>query len=361
LSVGTKRPFFTGLKAPAECPRGLYHISMKGFLAAVIFLPALNAQALSGAFPDRGFAEALRSGGDIAAALPEPSAVPAGTAAPDEAAVRALLEKVSAAGIRAYAERLTSFGPRNVSALEALKDSGNKLAMDFAEATFGSFGLTVRRQCYMRHRVDPECNIIGTKQGAGAKPRIIVVIGHLDTVGNKNTGADDNASGVAGMLETARVLSGFDSDHTMIFVASNGEERGMSGSKALAKEFGADGLMPGIDLAVDMDMIGWNADRVVDIETDKRFEPLAGRAAAAAKAYTSLKPNINTDSSDGDHVPFLEAGVPGYLSIEHWKKRNPCYHKSCDTMDRLDWDFAAEVVKMNLAVIAGTVSLTPAR
>ena len=63
----------------------------------------------------------------------------------------------------------------------------------------------------------------------------------------------------------------------------------------------------------------------------------------------------------GDHVPFLEAGIPTYLSIEHWENHNPCYHKACDKMDSLSWDYASDIVRLNLAVVAGKAALTPVK
>jgi hypothetical protein len=345
-------------------------VDMKTLLTALsavfISLTAMPA----GSMPDGGAPATRRDLTVIPAGFfPENSAepvsppipsVPAGPASPDRAEVRAVLGKVSVPRLRGYAARIYGFGHRYVIDLEALQNSGNEQAMNFAAETFRSFGLSVERHCYAERAVDPECNIIGRRPGKNPEARAILVIGHLDTVGH-TSGADDNASGAAGVLETAGALSGYASGHALIFAASNGEERGMSGAKALLKELKRTGELARLDLVVNMDMIGWNAGWIVDLETDERSAALSDRAAEAARVYTRLKPNIVPDSADGDHIPFLRAGIPAYLSIEHWKKRNPCWHKACDKIEALSWDFAAEVVKMNLAVIAGTTSLTPSR
>jgi hypothetical protein len=50
-----------------------------------------------------------------------------------------------------------------------------------------------------------------------------------------------------------------------------------------------------------------------------------------------------------DHVPFLRKGIPGILTIEHWKTKTPCYHKSCDILDTLNISYLVEIAKLNLA------------
>lgn len=342
-------------------------VDMKTLLAAVFMLspviPACSMPgggALSAGRELPGIPAGFSAENSAEPVSPPIPSVPGGPASPDQAVVRAVLGKVSVSRLKSYATHIYGFGNRYVIDLEALQNSGNEQAMNFAAETFRSFGLSVERNCYVERSVDQECNIIGRRSGKVPEARAILVIGHLDTVGH-TAGADDNASGAAGVLEAAGALSGYASGHALIFAASNGEERSMSGAKALLEELKRTGELARLDLVVNMDMIGWNAEWIVDLETDEKSAALSSRAAEAARAYTKLKPNIVPDSTDGDHIPFLRAGIPAYLSIEHWKKRNPCWHKACDKIEALSWDFAAEVVKMNLAVIAGTTSLTPSR
>jgi Zn-dependent M28 family amino/carboxypeptidase len=181
----------------------------------------------------------------------------------------------------------------------------------------------------------------------------------MDSVGHENAGADDNASGAAGVLEMARVLSAYKADHDLLFVAANGEENGIAGTYALAKKLKASGEMSKVAWAINMDMIAWNRDGIIEIETNKEFSAHADWVGAQARLYTKLEPHIAMPAWGSDHVPFLEAGIPTYLSIEHWENHNPCYHKACDKMEALSWDYAAEIIRLNLAVIAGKTRLTP--
>lgn len=274
-------------------------------------------------------------------------------------AVLALTAKVSAAQIKGYAEAVTMTGKRSAGQLDLSASSGNRQAMDYIASVFKELGYDVERQCYKDRKADKECNIVARRKSGAAGAKAILVIGHMDSVGHENAGADDNASGAAGVLEMARVLAGYKSDHDLIFIAANGEENGLTGSYACAKKMKASGELASVAWAINMDMIAWNRDGVVEIETNQEFKDHADWVAAQAVTYTKLKPYIAMPAWGSDHVPFLEQGVPAYLSIEHWEDHNPCYHKACDKMDSLSWTYASDLVKLNLAVVAGKAKLTP--
>ena len=181
----------------------------------------------------------------------------------------------------------------------------------------------------------------------------------MDSVGFENAGADDNASGSAGVLEMAKVLSGYKADHDLIFVTANGEENGITGGYACVKKLKTTGELARLAWAINMDMIAWNRDGIIEIETNKEFSAHADWVGAQARLYTKLQPHIAMPAWGSDHVPFLEAGIPTYLSIEHWDDHTPCYHQACDKLESLSWNYASDIVRLNLAVIAGKTRLTP--
>jgi len=268
---------------------------------------------------------------------------------------------VDGAKLMGYAEAITMSGKRSSGQLDVSAASGNRLAMDYIADTFKALGYAVERQCYKDRKADKECNIVARRKSAGAGAKAILVIGHMDSVGFEKAGADDNASGAAGVLEMARILSGYRSDHDLIFVAANGEENGMAGSYACAAKLKGSGELARVAWAINMDMISWNKDGIIEIETNKEFSAHADWVGALARTYTKLEPYIAMPAWGSDHVPFLEAGIPTYLSIEHWEEHNPCYHKACDKLEALSWNYAADIVRLNLAVIAGKARLTPAK
>lgn len=276
-------------------------------------------------------------------------------------AVLALTARVDGRRLAGYAEAITMTGKRGAAALDLSAASGNRQAMDYIANAFRESGYEVERHCYKDRKQDKECNILGRRKSGTPGARTIAVVGHMDSVGHENAGADDNASGAAGVLEMAKVLSGYKADHDLLLIAANGEETGIAGTYALAKKLKASGEMSRVAWAINMDMIAWNRDGVLDIETNKEFSAHAEWVAARAAVYTRLKPNITMPAWGSDHVPFLEAGVPTYLSIESWEDHNPCYHKTCDKLQALSWDYAADIVRLNLSVIAGKAVLTPVK
>lgn len=271
-----------------------------------------------------------------------------------------VVSKVSVDKLRNYTLNVTMTGKRSAAQLDVSAGSGNRRTMDLAADTLQGLGYTVERHCYKTRKMDKECNIAGLRPGPKPDSRAVLVVAHLDSVGYENAGADDNASGTAGLLEMARVLAGYRSDHALIFVATNGEENGIAGGYAYAKKLQDSGQMGTIAWAINMDMIAWNRDGIVELETNKEFIPHADWVGTLAKLYTGLKPYVASPAWGSDHVPFLEAGVPTYLSIEHWEDHDPCYHKSCDKPDSLNWNFAADIVRLNLAVVARKTRLEPA-
>lgn len=275
-------------------------------------------------------------------------------------AVVALLAKVDANRLMGFAEAITMTGKRSAGQLDVSANSGNRQAMDYIARTFKELGYSVERQCYKDRKADKECNIVARRASAGAS-KAILVIGHMDSVGYENAGADDNASGSAGVLEMARVLSSYKADHDLIFVTANGEENGIKGAYACVNKLRESGELSKVAWAINMDMISWNKDGIVEIETNKEFSKHAEWVASLALTYTRQQPYIAMPAWGSDHVPLLEAGIPTYLSIEHWENHNPCYHRSCDKLEGLRWDYAADIVKLNLAVIAGKAALSPVK
>jgi len=285
--------------------------------------------------------------------------VPAPSEKAADPAVLSLVSRVNSAGLMGYADAITMTGKRAARDLDASASSGNRAAMDYIENALRDMGYATERHCYKDRKKDKECNILARGKSPAQGARTIAVVGHMDSVGHENAGADDNASGAAGVLEMARVLAGYRADHDLLFIAANGEETGVAGTYALAKKLKASGEMSRIAWAINMDMIAWNRNGLVDIETNQEHAAFAEWVAGLASVYTRLNPNITMPAWGSDHVPFLEAGVPTYLSIESWEDHNPCYHQACDKMAPLSWDYAADIVRLNLAVIAGKARLAP--
>ena len=183
----------------------------------------------------------------------------------------------------------------------------------------------------------------------------------MNTAGGANApapGADDNASGSAGVLEIARVLIGRSYRHDLSFVLFGGEEQGLFGSRqfvaALTPEERA--RIVGV---VNMDMIGSlnTEERTVLLEGAGLSQSLIDRLAEAAMVYTGLRVQTSLNPFASDHVPFIHMGVPAVLTIEGADGANDAIHTADDTLDKVDAAFAVEILKMNTACVVQLAEL----
>lgn len=224
----------------------------------------------------------------------------------------------------------------------------NQRALAATEERFRSMGYVVSEVCY----APDACSIVAEKKGKVEASKVILVMGHIDSVGQSFAGADDNASGVAVILEMARVLKDSNNRKTIRFFVTNGEELGLYGASYYAKQLAASNEIKNIALAINMDMVGYNkSNNIVELETEPEHEGLAKWFADLASKYTTLKTKITLGAWGSDHVPFLKKGVPTLLTIENWDTKTPCYHQECDKPDTINYEYAAEIAKLNVSAV----------
>ncbi len=220
--------------------------------------------------------------------------------------------------------------------------------------------------------VEAEVNIGGSLSGkpvevqntvaeitGSEKPNEVVIIGaHLDSW-DLGEGAVDNGTGSAAVLEAARALkkSGVKPKRTIRFVLFTGEEQGLNGSKAyvaqhkdeLAKISGVLVHDSGTGKVLTIGLMGNYGLR----ETmDHILYPLA-KAPEIKLAEPSLR------KEDGsDHIPFDEAGVPGFFCLQDVADYEKAHHSQADTLERVRWDDLTEGAQV-AAVFAYNVAQWP--
>ncbi|WP_218822240.1 M28 family metallopeptidase [Geodermatophilus pulveris] len=203
-------------------------------------------------------------------------------------------------------------------------------------------------------------SVLAERDGTGPAPRrAVLATAHLDSVNTRGgpaapaPGADDNASGSAGVLEIARVLRDHPATHDLRLILFGGEEQGLHGSTAYVDSLDA-AERSRIAAVVNMDMIGCRntAEPGVLLEGSAPARSLIDRLAEAAATYTGLTVRTSLHPFASDHVPFLEAGMPAVLTIEASDRANAAVHTATDTDDRIDVALATEILRMNVATIA---------
>ena len=201
-------------------------------------------------------------------------------------------------------------------------------------------------------------NVIAEKPGLRQPEEVVIICGHYDSSSNQATtlapGADDNATGVAAVMEAARLLSRFDFDFTVKFIAFGAEEFGLYGSADYASKARAAGER--IIGVINLDMIGY-ADALpedLDLIVNPLSEWLAERLRLAAGTYAGLttKKTVTASANYSDHAPFWDRGYPALLAIEDQPLHNPFYHRTTDTAEKLNEGFLAASTRGCLALLA---------
>jgi Zn-dependent M28 family amino/carboxypeptidase len=213
--------------------------------------------------------------------------------------------------------------------------------------------------------VETSVNIVAEKRGHGAGDRhVTVVTAHLDSINDRSPevlapapGADDNASGCAGVLEIARVLSRHAGRGDLRLILFGGEEQGTVGSEhhvALLSQ----AERQRIKAVVNMDMIATvNTGNVLTVllEGAPVSQHVIDGLATAAASHTTLVVKCSTKPGRSDHVPFIRVDIPAVLTIEGDDRANGHVHSADDTLAHINYDLLLSILRMNLAFVAKSV------
>ncbi|TDD13405.1 Zn-dependent exopeptidase M28 [Kribbella turkmenica] len=278
--------------------------------------------------------------------------VPSAAAARVDPAVASLVGELSPTS---YQDDLTWFA--SLPTRHSLSPSFTT-ALDFTAARMVALGYGVTRTA-VTVGGGRSHNLIGDRPGTGGGG-VVLITAHLDSINHAGgpaanaPGADDNASGSAGVLELGRLLSTRSWKHDVRLILFGGEEQGLFGSKQYVAS-----LPPAersrIRAVLNMDMIASknSALPTVLLEGAQVSSGLMADLATAAATYTGLKVETSLNPFASDHVPFINAGIPALLTIEGADSANGHIHTATDTLNFLDWGLAAEILRMNVAALAG--------
>jgi hypothetical protein len=197
-------------------------------------------------------------------------------------------------------------------------------------------------------------NVIGFV--AGSDPEVgseIIVIGaHHDHLGGKLLGANDNASGVAGLVAIAQAVQqrAIAPRRTIAFVAFGAEETGMIGSQHFVDHPPTALPIDRIVQYINLDMIGSHHSKGY-VAAMGTFAKLPARTALAklARRYPKLHVGLGGRARGSDHALFCARGVP---YVFFWTPDTRCYHRACDTAANLDLPRMADI-----AALAGDLAI----
>lgn len=335
------------------------------------------------------------------------TAAPASDAA--VATIRRIGDRVSEERLRSDVEAMVSFGTRHTLSADTSDTRGIGAARRWVAGEFGKISagcggcieVVTPSGRFQNNRVPVETevfDVVGIKRGTGDPNRVIIISGHLDSrvsdVMNSTAdapGANDDASGVAAVIEAARILSTEQLQATVVFAALTGEEQGLLGAQVLAEHARKQGWR--VEAVLNNDIIGnteanggqregghvrvfsegvraaetpemATARLTTGGELDSPSRNLARRIASVADAIGGLDVMMvyrrDRFGRGGDQIPMQQAGYPAVRlseAMENYTRQHQDLRTENgvvygDTIDGVDFEYLARVTRLNVAAMA---------
>ena len=332
--------------------------------------------------------------------------------------IAALIDAVSAERLRADVTALVGFGTRHTLSETASETRGIGAARRWIEAELrrisadcgGCLEVSTPTSVVAGETRIPEAtevvNIVAVLRGTVDPDRYVIMSGDIDSrvtdVMNATAdspGANDNASGMAGVLEAARVLSRHRFPASIVFAGLSGEEQGLYGGRHLAEVAKGEGWR--IEAVLNNDMIGNVAgiDGVVDNTSARVFSesPAAGTTAEELARMRFFGGEVDSPSRQlaryvdtiaeehfphldvmmvyrldrfgrgGHHRPFNDAGFPAVRIMEtheHYHRQHEDVREEGgiaygDVLSGVDFDYARKLTALNVATLAALAWAPP--
>ncbi len=224
---------------------------------------------------------------------------------------------------------------------------GDLLAVAYIRDALAAAGFEPSAGGWEQPFVDSEgtdsVNVLGVRWGAdpAVGEEIVIVGAHHDHLGVRPdgeifAGANDNASGVAVLLGLAELFgAGKAPDRTLVLASWGSEEVNIDGSLAYLEDPPIDLPLADTVFNVNLDMVGTYDIYEILYALDAARGTVAREVVDAAAADSALYVDRSELGELSDSVNFCEADVP---ELFFYTDDPDCYHKTCDTADRLDYD-----------------------
>ncbi len=231
--------------------------------------------------------------------------------------------------------------------------SSRTATREFLRQAFTDQGLTPQTHDYSSSGANVYADL--APDSPNASDELVVVGAHFDTV-PRSPGANDNATGVAAVLATARYLAEVPCrTRGVIFVLFDEEEDGLVGSDAFAGWLDSQGVS--LHSAHTIDQMGWDEDGDRNIELERPSSGLYERYESVAEAQGYPGNLIETRTQSSDHRSFRDWGFPAVGITEEFASGDstPYIHRPTDTYDTVDFVYLASTTVFLNAVFTELV------
>ncbi|HEX8113362.1 MAG TPA: M20/M25/M40 family metallo-hydrolase [Kofleriaceae bacterium] len=295
--------------------------------------------------------------------------------------LKQIFDEVDGARITQVMRELSGVAPVTVNGAsitlgERFDDAGRQRFRDYWIQTMRNLGLEINPLHYQAAgHPRPGDDVEAILRGPSADSLVVIV--HYDSIGpagseTSNPGADDDMSGMAILLETARLFVQHRAELalTVRFVASDEEELGgLAGARNYAAYIQALSRSEGFALvaAVDDEQSGWNCSTdglcgddlfpAFDVfscgssaATSFDFAALGDQLAGIAARYSTLHVKRGCIGASSDHFAMWEIGVPAVVYSEHNAFANPRFDRNGgDVFARIDTDYLTSIARPAIA------------
>jgi Peptidase family M28 len=281
--------------------------------------------------------------------------------------VHLIVDQVNSTRLKNWIDNLSSFQTRHTKS-EYIEDVAYWLKNELqsicnGRVYFHNFTQSDQGKSYSLKNIICDQGLASTNEDKGHN---VLISAHYDSrmedINQSNArapGADDNASGVAAVLELARVLSKVDLKNNIQFVLFSGEEQGQWGSSAYVKQHQTNNTK--LDLAMNLDMVGYPSlglGKVIiehdlgnkNTTNDEYSKNVAKFIAQIDSEYTNLEASLR-QLGKTDLIPFEAIGKTIIGFHDGGSELNPNYHSISDTPGTLDIGYLASITKLALATI----------
>ena len=286
--------------------------------------------------------------------------------------IREMLDQVNMDSLEATVQHLQDYGLR-------LWNTDNAFAAsDWIASRMLALGLEVEQQPFYASTWlgsgNAAPNVIGIQRGTKYPDTYVVCGSHFDSFSweafggsGLAPGADDNATGVASVLESARIMTQYEFEYSIIYCAYGCEEMGLYGSEAYASRCQEQGM--DIIGYFNNDMNGYlnPGDQIhIDCIYPNSVEPIGTYYMNVGEVYYPELPirHVNFNEGDSDHTSFNNHGYMGIYPFEDYENYSPYIHTPDDVIGTsvTSFEMSQQYCQMNiacLAEIANPVGETP--
>ena len=279
----------------------------------------------------------------------------------ENAVIREMMNQVNMDSLEATVQHLQDYQNRIWNSQNAFN------ASDWIAGRMAALGLEVEQQPFYAStwtgsgQAAP--NVIGIQRGTLYPDTYVVCGSHFDSFsyeamygGGACPGADDNATGVASVLESARIMTQYDFEYSIIYCAYGCEEMGLYGSEAYASRCQQEGME--ILGYFNNDMNGYlYGDQIhIDCIYPNSVAPIGDYYMNVGSVYFPELPirHVNFSEGDSDHTSFNNHGYMGIYPFEDYENYSPYIHHTNDLIGISvnSFEMSQQYCRMNIGCLA---------